>query len=332
MGATSEPCRDQFHRRAGKPGRRSSIDVSREILVTSVRSRLVPGYLRLTRANRIYTSPDEAREHIDKLEIRPPRFGPPRRLRPDVSVSVDHRLGWPVFTLKPKRGQARGGLVYVHGGGWVNQIVVQHWQLAARIAVEAGTRVAIPIYPLVPFGTADQVVPAVADLVRTSTARYGRTCLAGDSAGGQVALSAAILLRDSQHTVPRTVLISPALDLSLTNPEIDIVQPSDPWLGREGTRVFIGHWRGTLALSDPRVSPLAADLTGLGPLTVFSGTRDILQPDIRLLIDKARTAGIDVDYHEQPGLVHVYPLTPTPEGRDALAILVERLRAALPAA
>lgn len=79
--------------------------------MTSVRSRLVPGYLRLTRANRIYTSPDEAREHIDKLEIRPPRFGPPRRLRLDVSVSVDHRLGWPVFTLKPKRGQARGGLV-----------------------------------------------------------------------------------------------------------------------------------------------------------------------------------------------------------------------------
>jgi acetyl esterase/lipase len=299
--------------------------------VTSVRSRLVPGYLRLTRANRIYTSPDEAREHIDKLEIRPRRFGPPRRLRPDVSVSVDHRLGWPVFTLKPQRGQARGGLVYVHGGGWVNQIVVT---LAACCSDRrrGGDEGGHTHLPLVPFGTADQVVPAVADLVRTSTARYGRTCLAGDSAGGQVALSAAILLRDSQHTVPRTVLISPALDLSLTNPEIDIVQPSDPWLGREGTRVFIGHWRGTLALSDPRVSPLAADLTGLGPLTVFSGTRDILQPDIRLLIDKARTAGIDVDYHEQPGLVHVYPLTPTPEGRDALALLVERLRAALPAA
>ena len=73
-------------------------------------------------------------------------------------------------------------------------------------------------------------------------------------------------------------------------------------------------------------------LTGLGPLTVFSGIRDILQPDIRLLIDKARTAGIDVDYHEQPGLVHVYPLTPTPEGRDALAILIERLRTTQPAA
>ncbi len=127
------------------------------------------------------------------------------------------------------------------------------------------------------------------------------------------------------------MLISPALDLSITNPEIDLVQPSDPWMGREGTRVFIEHWRGTLAISDPRVSPLAADLAGLGPLTVFSGTRDILHPDIRLLIDKARSAGIDVDYHEEHGLVHVYPLTPTPEGRDARAILIERLQAAQPA-
>jgi len=127
------------------------------------------------------------------------------------------------------------------------------------------------------------------------------------------------------------VLISPALDLSLTNPEIDLVQPSDPWLGREGTRVFIEHWRGTLAITDPSVSPLAADLTGLGPLTVFSGTRDILHPDIRLLIGKARTACIDVDFHEEQGLVHVYPLTPTPEGRAARALLIQRLQAAQPA-
>ena len=298
----------------------------------SLLSRLVPGYFRITRSNRIYVRPDVARKHIEELRIRPLRFGPPRRLRPAVSVSVDDRLGWPVFTLTPRTGQARGAVVYVHGGGWVNQIVVQHWQLAAQIAAEAGTRVAVPIYPLVPFGTADQVVPAVANLVRTSTARYGSTCLAGDSAGGQIALSAAILLRDDQHTVPRTVLISPALDLSLSNPEIDLVQPSDPWLGRDGTRVFIEHWRGTLGINDPRVSPLAADLDGLGPLTVFSGTRDILNPDTRLLVDKAITAGLDVEYHEGQGLVHVYPLTPTPEGRAARALIVEGLRAARPPA
>lgn len=152
-------------------------------------------------------------------------------------------------------------------------------------------------------------------------------CLAGDSAGGQIALSVALLLRDDCGVVvPRTVLISPVLDISLTNPLIAAVEPTDPWLGREALLVFAERWRADLSLTDPRVSPLAADLSGLGPLTVLTGTRDILNPDARLLAQKATAAGVTIDYHEHPGLVHVYPLTPTPEGRAARATIVERLR------
>lgn len=99
-------------------------------------------------------------------------------------------------------------------------------------------------------------------------------------------------------------------------------------MGRDGLRVFVECWRGSLAISDPRVSPLAADLHGLGPLTVFSGTRDILNPDARLLVGRATNAGVDVDYREGAGLPHVYPLTPTPEGRAARVLIIEQLRAA----
>jgi acetyl esterase/lipase len=296
----------------------------------SLRSRLVPGYLHITRTNRIYTSPDAARLHIEQRRLRPRPFGPPRRLRADVALAVEQHAGWPVYTLTPEAGPARGCVVYLHGGGWVNQIVRQHWQLTAQIAAEAGMTVVVPIYPLVPYGTAGQVVPAVADLVRICTTRYGSTSLAGDSAGGQIALSAALLLRDQQHLVSHTVLIAPALDLSLSNPEIDDVLPSDPWLGRAGTEVFIEQWRGDLALDHPWVSPLVADPAGLGPMTVFCGTRDMLNPDTRLLVKHARTVGVDVDYHEEVGLVHVYPLTPTREGAAARAVIVERLGAAQP--
>jgi acetyl esterase/lipase len=71
--------------------------------------------------------------------------------------------------------------------------------------------------------------------------------------------------------------------------------------------------------------PLAVDLTGLGALTVFSGTRDICNPDARLLTEKATAAGVDAGYHEGHGLLHVYPLTPTSEGRAARAEIVEQL-------
>jgi acetyl esterase/lipase len=288
---------------------------------------VLPAFLRLTRANRAFVDADAARRHVERLRIRPRAYGPPRLLRRDVSVSVHHRLGWPAYTITPADGNPRGAVVYAHGGGWVNQVAVQHWQLAAQIAAEARTTVSLPIYPLVPFGTAQQVVPAVVELVLGSGAAPEDTSVAGDSAGGQIALSAALVLRD-EHRVAlrRTVLIAPALDLTLDNPGIDVVQPTDPWLGRDGARVFIEHWRGELLVTDPRVSPLNADLHGLGPLTVFSGTRDILNPDTRLLVEKAEAAGVDVEYHERAGLVHVYPLTPTRAGREARALVVERLR------
>jgi len=296
----------------------------------SLTSRLLPGVLRAARANAIFVNPARAEEHLIRRSIRPCPFGPPPWLRRDVAVSVDHAPGWPVYTLTPKSAGTRGAVVYVHGGGWVNQIVPQHWQLAAQIAAVARLAVMVPIYPLAPLGTAGPVVAAVAELVGAGTARHGRISLAGDSAGGQIALSAAIMLRDGPGIIlPDTVLISPALDLSLSNPQIDLVQPTDPWLGRGGMRVFIEHWRGNLPVDDPRVSPLAANLQGLGPLTVFSGTRDILNPDARLLLEKATAAGVGVDFHEAPGLVHVYPLTPTAEGRAARRLIVERLASAV---
>ncbi|MFD6272078.1 alpha/beta hydrolase fold domain-containing protein [Nocardia asteroides] len=296
----------------------------------SVLSRIVvPAFLRVTRANRNYVSAEAAREHVRRRGADPVAYAPPKRLR-GVTVSHVEDRGWPVYTLTPAAGESRGGLVYAHGGGWVGEIAPQHWHLAARLASQLRLTVTVPIYPLIPRGTAAQVIPRFAELVTESAERHGPTFLAGDSAGGQIALSTALHLRDSGAApIPRTVLISPALDLTLENPEITAVLPRDPWLGRDGGLVFGELWSGDLPMKNPMVSPLFGDFTGLGPLTVFSGTEDILNPDTRLLVTKARAAGVEVDYHEGDGLVHVYPLTPTPEGAAARRVIVESLRAHL---
>ncbi len=294
-------------------------------MTLSWRSRALPAVLRLTRG-RVYRTAQSARDHIDRRAAFPQSFGPPPRLHSDLDLHKELRSGWPIYTLTSRdAGMPRRTVFYFHGGAWVNEIVSQHWKLAARIAVEAGVQVVVPIYPLVPFTTAAEVMPALAELVAEKVAPDHSVCLAGDSAGGQMALSAALMLRDERRLVlPRTVLISPVLDASLTNPLISGVD--DPWLTRAGLLEFATRWRGDLPMTDPTVSPLHGDLTGLGPLTVFSGTRDILNPDARLLAEKAAAAGVDIENHERPGLVHVNPLTPTPEGRAARAVIVERLR------
>lgn len=296
-------------------------------MTPSLPAALAPVVLRLMRANRTFVTAEGAHRRIRERELRPEPFGPPARLRPGVRVEVEHVDGWPVYTVLPT--SVRGGTVYVHGGGWVNEIANAHWRLAARIAAEASVAVTLPIYPLVPFGTARPARDGVASLVRRSIDRFGATSLAGDSAGGQIALSTALALRDDGLTLPQTLLISPALDLSWSNPRIPEVQPSDPWLGTPGGRVLAEHWRGRLELRDPAVSPLFGDLAGLGPLTVFTGTRDVLNPDVHLLAAKADAAGVRCDVHEEDGQVHVYPLVPTRKGHAAQREVVRTLREAV---
>ncbi|CAM4400849.1 Monoterpene epsilon-lactone hydrolase [Mycobacterium basiliense] len=295
--------------------------------MTSVPSRLLPALLRATGRTRQYASADSAHRHIEERALRPLPYGTPARLRSDLTVAVRRRSGWPLYTVAPQGHVPRRTVVYLHGGAWVNEIAPQHWQLVTQLAAVAQVNVVIPIYPLLPFATAAEVVPAIVELILETLSSEHSVCLAGDSAGGQIALSAAVLLRDNHDVVvPRTTLISPVLEASLSNPLIDVVKETDPWLGREALRVFAERWRAGLPVTDPRVSPLAADLAGLGALTLFSGTRDILNPDARLLAEKAAAAGVDIDYHESPGLLHVYPLTPTPEGRRARAVIVAGLR------
>ncbi|MET4053564.1 acetyl esterase/lipase [Frigoribacterium sp. PvP054] len=284
---------------------------------------LAPAFLRVTRANRTFVTAAGARRRIRQRSLRPAPYGPPPTLRDDVRVDVAQRGGWPVYSVTRRNGASHGTVVYVHGGGWVGEIVSQHWHLAAQLAAEVGATVVLPIYPLVPFGTAEEARVGVVDLVTTAD---GPVALAGDSAGGQIVLSAALSLRDAGVVVADTVLIAPALDLTWSNPRIPEVQPTDPWLGTPGGRVLAEHWRGSLDLRHPTVSPLFGDLAGLGRVTVFTGTRDVLNPDAHLLRDRAERAGVDLEWHEGEGDVHAYPLLPTRSGREARAALVRTLR------
>lgn len=300
--------------------------------MVTVPSGIVAPALRLVRANRNFVSAAEARRHVRARSLRPTSYAPPGQLHPDVRVDVALRNGWPVYTVAPRVGTPVGSLVYVHGGGWVNEIVSQHWNLAAQIAVESNTTVTVPIYPLIPFGTAADVASKVVDLVRDNIDRFGSAAIGGDSAGGQISLSVALALRDSHGiTLRQTVLISPALDLTWGNPEIPRVQPTDPWLATPGGKVFAEYWRGEKDLLDPVVSPLFGELAGLGPITLFTGTRDVLNPDARLLVQKAADAGVELDLHEGIGQVHVFPLLPTRVGRDAREVIVSRIRSSLSA-
>lgn len=263
-----------------------------------------------------------------------PETDPPRAFAPRMS---SHRVAG--FMVDRVMADPAGphdvgaAVVYLHGGAFIHGIARQHWDLVAELADATRAPVYVPRYGKAPGHTIDDVVPLLAELLdhagTWATPDEGglRVHLAGDSAGGNLAL----LMAQQHRGDPRVrglSLIAPALDLSLSNPTLDLVDPVDPWLSRAGLRPALAAWAGRHALDSPEVSPLYGDLTGLPPTDLYVGTRDICWPDALVLKELAPPEW-DLTIHEAAGSPHVYPLLPTPEGRAARAHLLARAAASL---
>ena len=152
------------------------------------------------------------------------------------------------------------------------------------MASQTGATVVVPIYPLVQQGgTAGVVVPKVANLISTEIAAHGapHVSVLGDSAGGTIGLAAVEYLVATNQAVPASmVLLSPALDLTASNPAIGLVNA--PFLGGPaalGATQQIGkEWAGGLSMTNPLVSPLDGSLKGLPPTYVYAGSLDPVAP------------------------------------------------------
>lgn len=295
----------------------------------SLTAKAIAVMIGLSGSKRIGGSAEATLAQVAALQIRPESWAPPTKLSKRVGFSVRTVKGWPVYTVTPRCAATRRRALYSHGGTWFHQIRSVHWNLIAKLAASTGTQFTVPVYPLVPAGTAATVVPAIADMVAEQVAEVGagNVTIIGDSAGGTITLAVAMLLRDRALPAPhRTILISPALDLAFTDPAIARISPSDPWMAAAALRAVAQLWRGELPIDDPLVSPLHGDLSGLAPITLFSGTRDIINADARSLVRKAAAADFPLDYHEGPELLHVYPLLPIPEADEARVVMEKALK------
>jgi acetyl esterase/lipase len=292
----------------------------------SLLGRLMPIVIRLRGSKRRYRTRENVRHHTRELTVRPRPVSPPKRLSKGVSITATTKLGWRIYRIEPSTAPSRGTVIYLHGGGFIHEAGRAHWHWVQRLAVEARITVLMPVYPLAhEGGTAAEVVPTVADLCEQLD---GPVVLMGDSAGGTIAASASLLLKE-RASPDLTVLISACFDLSLTNPQIDRIDPEDPWLAKPGLVEVAETWWIGDDFDDPVLNPINGDPAGLCPLMIFSGTRDILNPDTRVFVERAIAAGVQVHYIERPGHLHVFPLLPIREGRQARRQVIDAVRGAV---
>lgn len=247
----------------------------------------------------------------------------PRGLAVTASCDSVLRGEWQV----PRDVQTDGVILFLHGGGYIAGSPRTHRSCTGWLAQEAGTRLFSLDYRLAPehpFPAAlDDAVAAVDALVVAGTPA-SRIVLAGDSAGGGLALATLLRLRDAGQPLPAgAALICPLTDLTEASASLVTNAASEPLLGLRHRTQALRLYAGRTPLTDPLLSPVYADLRGLPPLLVQASRIEVLWDDARRLVARAQAAGVPVTFEPEDDVGHDWQLTVplTPEARASVRSL-----------
>ncbi len=152
-----------------------------------------------------------------------------------------------------------------------------------------------------------------------------RIMIAGDSAGGGLALAILLSLRDSGELLPAgAVAISPWTDLASTGESVQTKAQVDVVLRSDTLESYAQIYAGEHDLKSPLISPLYADMHGLPPLLIQAASDEILLDDATRLAARTRGAGVSVTLRIWPGMFHVFPLLPfIREAKEAVEQIAE---------
>jgi len=201
-------------------------------------------------------------------------------------------------------------VLYLHGGGYCVGSPLTHRDIAWRLSAASAARVLLLDYRRAPeniFPTAVHDVVAAYRWLLEQGIDPAHLALAGDSAGGGLALAAMVQLRDEGIPQPAAAaLLSPWVDLALTGGSLHSRAGDDPVLTLAQLQEFARLYLGENDPREPLASPLYANLTGLPPLLIQAGTAEILLDDAVRLAERAEAAGVEVTLDIWPEMIHVW--------------------------
>ncbi|MEL6349259.1 MAG: alpha/beta hydrolase [Myxococcota bacterium] len=272
----------------------------------------------------------QARRIIGYGLLHPPRsaFEVPPRLRGRVEKTYDLR-GWATVTLAPEAPEAGAHLIFVHGGGYSLQGGSHHWWVVEQLMQRTSRRISWVEYPLAPehrYRDAHAVVESAFEVLMEAHPQEQVSVIA-DSAGAGMVLALTQKLRDQGRRLPdKLVLLSPWVDISLTNPEVSDMLGRDV-LSNLGALRKIGQiFADDLSVKSPLVSPVYGEMDSLPEIALYAGTSEAFLPDIRRLQRHLAEAEVKHRYREFEGMQHTWFMFPLPERNQLMQDVADFLR------
>lgn len=202
---------------------------------------------------------------------------------------------------------SHGAVLYLHGGGYIIGSSSTHRGIAGHLAKTSGCTIVTPDYrlaPEFPFPAALDDAEACWNGLLEEGFKPGQIAVAGDSAGGGLAVALAMRLRDKGQPLPASLTaFSPWTDLTqkqLYAPECE------PVLQASWTSKAAHLYAGQESLTNPLISPVFGDLNGLPPLLIQVGSQEILLNDAERLAEAANRHGVETRLEVYNSLWHVF--------------------------
>ena len=235
------------------------------------------------------------------------------------NVTAKKFMGRNIFIIEPKNVEKTNlNILYFHGGSYVAEATEQHWDFLERIVNDTGSTIIFPDYPLTPkYGYKDvfrMVVPLYKEIIERVDSKD--LIIMGDSAGGGLGLALGEKLSEENVALPsKTILISPWLDVRLTNPKITEIEKLDKQLNRDALKLAGIAYAKDDGMDSYLVNPIDGDFSKLENITIFTGTYDILNPDVHELQKKAEEQGTSINIYEYDKASHIWII----QNQDELA-------------
>ena len=268
----------------------------------------------------------EARPFFDELMERTPAaegitYG---------AAAVGGVTGW---CCKPEQAREDFAIAYFHGGAYVLGSAAAYRNFVGQIAERAKVAIFIADYHRAPERTFPAPVDDAEAVYRSlSASGFSKLAIAGDSAGGGLALALLLLMTAASKdgSVPLPVcaaVMSPWTDLALAGKSMETRAKSDPMLTRDALEKAAELYLGDHDRQDPTASPLYGDFTAVPPVLFHVGEDEILLDDSHRAAERIDASGGLAQLHIWEGMTHVFPFNfAVQAAKEALDIMGSFLR------
>jgi acetyl esterase/lipase len=198
-----------------------------------------------------------------------------------------------------------------------------HWRLIEKLINRLDCTISVIDYPLAPENNYKTTIDMVINSYKYILSNYtnDKLVLMGDSAGGGLALACVLKLKKEYALAlpDKLILLSPWLDLTLTNPEIKLYEKNDVQLSYDFLKYCADKYANNEDKRNYELSPINSSLKGLPNAIVFYGSKELFVPDIEKFKVKAEAERVNIKFRKYEGMQHDWILFPIEESNMAIS-------------